>query len=90
MLNMQDKITLEDTIFDSIETAVSDSAVEDYLDNMPHTRKSVEEMLDAILNWDMWEIYCKLLTEFKDLLTDVEIKQLKNRYAELFDVPLFD
>ena len=64
--------------------------MEEYVDNMPHTRESVEEMLDAILSWDMWEICRKLLTEFEDLLTDVEIKQLKNRYAELFDVPLFD
>ena len=64
--------------------------MEAYGDNLPYTRESVEEMLDAILSWDMWEICRKLLTEFEDLLTDVEIKQLKNRYAELFDVPLFD
>lgn len=87
---MQDIISREDTIVDSIETAVTDSAVENYFDNMPRTRESVEEMLDAILSWDMWEIYRKLLTEFEDFLTDMETKQLKNRYAELFDVPLCD
>ena len=59
-----------------------------YLDQMPHTRESAEELLDAAGAYDCSEIYTALLTDFEDLLTDAEITRIRDRYRKTFDQPI--
>ena len=80
--------TLDDVMERIMENGKFDSSLQDFLDTMPHTRESTEELLDAVLEWDLWELYNKLLTEHDDLLTPEELEKLKADYRQLFDLPL--
>ncbi|MCR4645233.1 MAG: hypothetical protein K5695_07475 [Oscillospiraceae bacterium] len=81
--------------FDTLDDAIgawmaSEDAPEigEYLGQMPHTRASAEELLDAAGGYDCYEVYAALLTEFEDLLTDAEAAGIREKYRETFDMPL--
>lgn len=59
-----------------------------FLDAMPHTRESVEEMIDALISHDEEEIYKKLLKDFADLLTPDESEKLNADYERMTGHPL--
>ena len=80
--------TLDDVMERIMENGKFDSSLQDFLDTMPHTRESTDELLDAVLEWDLWELYNKLLTDHDDLLTPEEREKLKADYRQLFDLPL--
>lgn len=79
--------TLDDVI-ECIDDPDFDSILEDFLEEMPRTRESVDEMLEVIAGWDLWQLYNKLLTECTALLTTAEVAKLKAEYKEKFSIPL--
>lgn len=79
--------TLDDVI-DCLDDPDFDSILEDFLEKMPSSRKSVDEMLEVIAGWDLWQVYNKLLTECTALLTTAEVAKLKADYKEKFSIPL--
>lgn len=79
--------TLDD-IFECIDDPDFDPILDDYLDRMPCSRQSVDEMLETVSYWDMWPIYNKLLTDCVDLLTTEVLTKLKADYKEIFSMPL--
>lgn len=81
--------TLDDVI-DCLDDPDFDSILEDFLEKMPCSRESVDEMLEAIAGWDLWQVYNKLLTECIALLTVAEVAKLKADYKEKFSIPLPD
>ena len=57
---------------------------------MPSSRESVDEMLETVAVWDLWQVYHKLLTECEAFLTPEEHARLKSDYKEKFTIPLPD
>lgn len=79
--------TLDDVI-DCIEDPDFDSVLEDFLGKMPPSRDSVDEMLEIITAWDLWQVYHKLLKECKEFLMPEEYAKLMTDYKEKFSIPL--
>lgn len=79
--------TLDDVV-ECIENPDFDSILEDFLDNMPSSRESVDEMLETVSALDLWPVYRKLLTDCVALLTPEELAKLKADYKEKFSIPL--
>lgn len=71
---------LDDTNFNSI--------LEDFLEHMPCSRESVDEMLKTISTLDLLPVYNKLLTDCVALLSLEELAKLKADYKEKFSIPL--
>lgn len=79
--------TLDD-IIECLDDPDFDAILEDFLEKMPCTRESVEEMLEAVSALDLWPVYRKLLTDCVALLTPEELAKLKADYNEKFSIPL--
>ena len=79
--------TLDD-IIECLDDPDFDVILEDFLEKMPCTRESVEEMLEAVSALDFWPVYRKLLTDCVALLTPEELAKLKADYNEKFSIPL--
>lgn len=79
--------TLEDLIM-NYDDPDYDSKLNDYLERMPHTRESADELLDVLISVDSSDVYTKLLMDFKDLLSPEEISSLEREYTKRFDLPL--
>lgn len=62
--------------------------LEDFLEKMPCTRESVEEILETVSYLDLWPVYRKLLTDCAALLTLEELVKLKADYKDKFSIPL--
>lgn len=60
--------TLDDVV-EAIDDPDFDTILEDFLEKMPYSRKSVEEMLKTVSALDLWPVYKKLLTDCFTLLT---------------------
>lgn len=87
---LADEYTIEtlDDVIGCIDDSDFDTILEDFLDKMPYSKESVNEMLDIVSGWDLCAVYDKLLTECESLLTTDEIIKLKADYKEKFDLPL--
>lgn len=87
---LADDYTIEtlDDVIGCIDDSDFDAILEDFLDKMPCSRESVDEMLEVISGWDLLTVYDKLLAECESLLTAEEIMKLKDDYKEKFDLPL--
>lgn len=81
------KVETFDDVIECIDFPDFESILEEFLEKMPRSRESVDELLDAIYGWDLWPIYNMLLTEYEALLTPAEIAKLKADYKELFSIP---
>jgi len=79
--------TLDDVI-ECLDDPDFDSVLADFLEKMPCSRESVDEMLEVIAGWDLWQVYTKLLTGCAALLTTEEVTKLKADYKEKFSIPL--
>ena len=79
--------TLDDVI-ECINDPDFDTIIEDFLDKMPCSRESVEEMLETVSALDLWPVYNKLLTDCVALLSPEELAKLKADYKEKFSIPL--
>lgn len=79
--------TLEDLIM-NYDDPDYDSKLDDYLERMPYTRESADELLDVLISVDSSDVYTKLLMDFKDLLSPEEISNLEREYTKRFDLPL--
>ena len=79
--------TLDDVI-ECLDDSDFDTILEDFLDKMPCSRESVEEMLEAVSALDLWSVYNKLLTDCVALLSPEELAKLKADYKEKFSIPL--
>ncbi len=64
--------TLEDVI-DCLGDPYFDTLLEEFLDKMPCSRESVEEMLKTVSAFDLWPVYNKLLTDCVTLLSPDEL-----------------
>lgn len=79
--------TLDDVI-ECLDDPDFDTILEDFLEKMPCSRESVEEMLETISSLDLWPVYHKLLTDCVALLLPDELSKLKADYKEKFSIPL--
>ena len=79
--------TLDD-IIECLDDPDFDTILEDFLEKMPCTRESVEEMLETVSALDLWPVYNKLLTDCVALLSPEELAKLKADYKEKFSIPL--
>ena len=79
--------TLDD-VMDCLDDPDFDSILEDFLESMPNSRESVDEMLETVSALDLWPVYRKLLTDCVTLLTREELAKLKADYKEKFSIPL--
>lgn len=75
-------------VMECIQDEAFDSLLDDFLSQMPICRDSVDELLKAVLHWDSFPIYHKLLTDFSSFLTREEGEKLKKDYQSIFDIPL--
>lgn len=79
--------TLDDVI-KCLDDPDFDTILEDFLERMPNSRESVDEMLETVSALDLWPVYRKLLTDCVALLTPEELAKLKADYNEKFSIPL--
>lgn len=79
--------TLDD-VTDCLDDPDFDSILEDFLERMPNSRESVDEMLETVSALDLWPVYRKLLTDCAAFLTPEELAKLKADYKEKFSIPL--
>ena len=79
--------TLDDVI-ECLDHPDFDTILEDFLEKMPCSRESVEEMLETVSALDLWPVYNKLLTDCVALLSPEELAKLKADYKEKFSIPL--
>lgn len=79
--------TLDDVI-ECFNDSDFDTILEDFLEKIPCSRESVEEMLETISALDLWPVYNKLLTDCVALLSPEELAKLKADYKEKFSIPL--
>ena len=86
-ITKKDFDSLEDSICFYFESGKTEPYKE-YLENMPNTRKSVNELLKACSSYDLLEIYFKLLIDCNELLTEKERKRLLKKYKSIFSIPL--
>ena len=77
-----------DNIIECLDDPDFDAILEDFLEKMPCTRESVEEMLEAVSSLDLWPVYNKLLTDCVALLSPEELAKLKADYKDKFSIPL--
>ena len=82
------KETLSDYIADHLHDSDFFDQLDEVLEQMPYSKESVDELLDATFDWDLLsELYYKLF-EFDKLLQPDELAKLKKRFQESFDLPL--
>lgn len=81
--------TLDDVI-ECLDDPDFDTILEDFLEKMPCTRESVEEILEIVSALDLWPVYNKLLMDCVALLSPEELAKLKADYTEKFSIPLPD
>ena len=79
--------TLADVI-ECLDDPDFDMILEDFIEKMPCSRKSVEEMLETVSVLDLWPMYNKLLMDCVALLSPEELAKLKADYKEKFSIPL--
>lgn len=79
--------TLDDVI-ECLDDPEFDTILEDFLEKMPCSRESVDEMLETVSALDLWPVYYKLLTDCLSLLSSDELAKLKADYKEKFSIPL--
>lgn len=79
--------TLDD-IIECLDDPDFNAILEDFLEKMPCTRESVEEILETVSYLDLWPVYRKLLTDCAALLTLEELVKLKADYKDKFSIPL--
>lgn len=78
--------TLDDVI-ECLDDSDFDTILEIFLEQMPCSRESVEEMLETVSALDLWPVYNKLLTDCAALLTMEELAKLKAAYKAKFSIP---
>ena len=67
---------------------VSETELQEYLESMEYSRETVDQLLETVRSYDIWEVYNALLTQYRDFLTDDEYAELIDAYNETFDAPL--
>lgn len=77
-----------DGVTDCLDDPDFDTILEDFLERMPCSRESVDEMLETVSTLDLWPVYRKLLTDCVALLTPEELVKLKADYKGKFSIPL--
>lgn len=76
---------------DLFETMLDDDFEENlaqYLEKMPRNRKSAEEILEEMTQWDEWELYRILLQEYMEFLSPEEVTKTVQAYRKKFIIPL--
>ena len=73
--------SLEDAIESFMVSGDCDS-YDNYIESMPNTRETVNELLNACSGYDLLEIYTKLLIDCSDILTGEERCKLKKDYKK--------
>lgn len=79
--------TLDDVI-KCIDDSNFDFILKDFLEKMPCSRESVDEMMEVVSAWDLWPVYNKLLSDCVALLSPEELAKLKYDYKEKFSISL--
>lgn len=77
-----------DDVFEIMLEDDFEECLRKYLDSMPRTRESAEEILKEMTQWDEWELYKTLLQDFAELLSREEISKTITAYKKKFMIPL--
>lgn len=75
-------------VFECVEDEEFDDYLNDYLNQMPMTRESVDEIINETRTWDNLTLYTSLLTRFQPMLTPGEYEQIVQDYKRIFSLPL--
>ncbi len=81
--------TLSDFIDENFYDSNFFEILYDYLEQMPYSRESVDELLDAASSWDISEVYCKLF-QYHEFLRPDELAKLMNKFQTTFDFDFLD
>ena len=81
--------TLSDFIDENFYDSNYYEILYDYLEQMPYSRESVDELLDAASSWDISEVYCKLF-QYHEFLRPDELAKLMNKFQTTFDFDFLD
>lgn len=80
--------------FDSLDDAIqsvdgvnSDGMIEEYLESMPHTRDSVNKIIEAWKHNKIRQLYDKLISDYGDILAEDEKAKIEFDYKNIFDNP---
>ncbi len=87
-LIVQPRFESLDDVFDAMLEEDFDDSLTKYLNNMPRTRKSAEEILEEMTQWDEWDLYKTLLQDYMEFLTPEEIRKTIRAYKKKFIMPL--
>lgn len=78
-----------DDVFDAFDDVDFFELLDEYLNNMPRNRNSVDEILEKIEIFDILDLYQTVLDyDFRTLLTNEEIHKLVKDYKEKFSAEL--
>lgn len=77
-----------DAVFDAIFEGKSLSILDEYLEGMPLTRNSTEEIMNAIKCYDLYPLYMALLKKFFPFLSKNEIRTIVDRFERTFDIKI--
>ena len=77
-----------DDLFDTMLDDDFEENLSRYLEKMPRNRKSAEEILEEMTQWDEWELYRILLQEYMEFLSPEEVTKTVQAYRKKFIIPL--
>ena len=60
----------------------------DFIEQMPVTRESVEELKECISDWEDYDLITGLLGRFPGAMTDEEMDEYVDLYHHVFTIPL--
>lgn len=76
-----------DDILECYGTPGFEDILTDYIEKMPRSRASVDELLEAVKRWDLLPMYDALLNNLADFLSKNELFELKSDYSAKFSLP---
>lgn len=71
-----------DDLFDTMLDDDFEENLSRYLEKMPRDRKSAEEILEEMTQWDKWELYRILLQEYMEFLSPEEVAKTVQAYRK--------
>lgn len=77
-----------DNVFDAVSEEDFSELLDDYLEHMPRTRESAQEIMAETEAYDCWDLYKTLFEDFLPFMTRAELKNAAEKYSNTFDTSL--
>lgn len=77
-----------DNVFDAVSEEDFSELLDDYLEHMPRTRESAQEIMAETEAYDCWDLYKTLFEDFIPFLTKEELQNAVRKYKETFDLTI--